>query len=139
MPRGPALILLAVLAMLDSVPPTAKATQAAASDTPPGGQPWILLASRVRMDGLTYHGVVTTVVAGRPVPAMRFTARSVLITDLTQLAPEPAADLRDHQMVSRRTELDRGPSTSGNYRLSSLYRRFDHVSPKDATKTIHRR
>jgi hypothetical protein len=88
---GPVLVLLAALVAL----PPAPGPAAAAPGTAPGGHPWTLLAGSVRMDGLVYHGIVTTVVAGRAVPVLRFTAHSVLITDLTLIAPTAAG----HELV----------------------------------------
>lgn len=85
-PPGPAAgLCVPLLAVAVLFTGSAGATARPASG--PTGPPWTLRASKVAMDGVVYHGNVDVLREGRSVPAMRFTAHTVRVTGLVQVAP----------------------------------------------------
>lgn len=85
-PRRAAVAVAAVTAVAVTAA-WAPATAARAADAP-AATSWALLASAVRMDGVVYHGLDTLIVDGRPTRTMRFTARSMSISDPVEVGGE---------------------------------------------------
>lgn len=69
---------------------TATTSTTSATPSPPalpaGTRVWTLASPSIAMSGLSYHGVVDTVVGGKTIKVLKFTASSVKIKDLVQTA-----------------------------------------------------
>jgi hypothetical protein len=55
---------------------------------PAGTRVWTITSPSIAMSGLSYHGVVSTLVGGKSVKVLKFTASSVKIKDMVQTADQ---------------------------------------------------
>ncbi|WP_025360711.1 DUF6114 domain-containing protein [Kutzneria albida] len=69
-----------------SAKPTTTTTVAPPPAPPAGSRAWTLNASRLRMSGLNFGGVVDAVLSGQVVKVLQFTASDLEITNLVQTA-----------------------------------------------------
>jgi hypothetical protein len=69
-----------------SRPPTTTTSPPAATNGAvlPHGRAWTLQASRLELDGLTFQGLVDSLLHGQPTKVLRFTASAIKITNLVQ-------------------------------------------------------
>lgn len=73
----PAVVAVLLVGSFGSVPPAAHAA-------PVGSRAWTLTASKLSMNGLSFGGIVDSVLSGKVIKVLKFTASDLEITNLVQ-------------------------------------------------------